>query len=290
MFDVRPARDLGNATMNPFRILAAPWHAGSRKPATPDPATAAPDTNSADRIVRVREGSTEVAYCTPNRATRWRVETLFTKEPDTIEWIRGFQPGDVLVDVGANVGMYSIWAAKTRGARVFAFEPESQNFALLNRNIAANQLGNQVTAYCLAISDAACYSVLHVSSLAVGVSAHMLAEDLDHNLQPRKSPHQQGCVAATLDELVGSGAIPVPTHLKVDVDGLEHKVVAGVRKTLADSRLKSILIEINDVLAEHRMIVEELRASGFRYSEEQVRAARRATSESSGIGNYVFRR
>jgi FkbM family methyltransferase len=276
--------------MNPFRILAAPWRTDSRKPTTPGPANAEPDTHSADRIVRLREGATEVAYCTPTRGTRWRVETLFSKEPDTIEWIRGFQPGEVLADVGANVGMYSIWAAKTRGARVYAFEPEAQNFALLNRNIAVNDLGERVTAFCLAISDAACYSVLHVSGLAVGQSGHMLGEDLDHNLQPRKSPHRQGCVAATLDELVEGGAIPVPAYLKVDVDGLEHKVMGGVRRTLTNPRLKSILIEINDALAEHRMIVEELGALGFRYSEEQVRAARRATSECSGIGNYVFRR
>lgn len=68
-----------------------------------------------------------VSYCTPTTHTKWRVDSLFEKEPCTIAWIAGFGRGDVLVDVGANVGMYTIWAAKTRGTRVFAFEPEAQN-------------------------------------------------------------------------------------------------------------------------------------------------------------------
>src|SRR6185436_17445467 len=102
-----------------------------------------------------------VVYATPNSATRWRVETLFTKEPITIEWIAGFQAGEVLVDVGANVVMYSIWAAKTRGARVFAFEPESQNFALLNRNIQLNAVAGRVRAYCAGLADRSGLSVLH---------------------------------------------------------------------------------------------------------------------------------
>src|SRR5690349_18823938 len=91
----------------------------------------------------------KVLYATPTVFTKWRVDSLFEKEPVTIEWIAGFAPDDVFVDVGANVGMYSIWAAKTRKTRVFAFEPEAQNYSLLNRNIVLNDLSDRVRAYCL---------------------------------------------------------------------------------------------------------------------------------------------
>ena len=92
-------------------------------------------------------------FSTPNTGTRWRVETISTKEPCTLEWIAEFKPNDILVDVGANVGMYTVWAAATRGARVFAFEPEAQNYALLNRNILFNDLQRAtVKAYCMAAS------------------------------------------------------------------------------------------------------------------------------------------
>src|SRR5262249_41006448 len=104
-----------------------------------------------------------VRYATPTVFTKWRVDTLFGKEPVTIEWIAGFEAGDILVDVGANVGMYTVWAAKTRGVRVYAFEPEAQNYALLNRNIVLNGLESLAKAYCLALSSEAGYSELHLS-------------------------------------------------------------------------------------------------------------------------------
>ena len=231
-----------------------------------------------------------VIYCTPNYATKWRVDTLFTKEPDTLQWIAGFERGDVFIDIGANVGMYSIWAAATRGTRVYAFEPESQNFALLNRNIVANGLGDRVTAYCAALSDQPGYSLLHLSDFGPGGSGHTYGEDLDHRLRRRSSPYLQGCMSTTLDRLVADGVVPVPTHIKIDVDGLEHKVLVGCHATLRDPQLKTVLIEINSTLEEHRRLVEELTALGFAYSNDQVLAARRTDGPAAGTGNYVFRR
>jgi FkbM family methyltransferase len=274
--------------MSVFRVLWWPLRARARCAAAARPAAGGHD--GFGPAVTVGDGATAVKYCTPNGIARWRAETLFTKEPDTIEWIRGFAPHDVFVDIGANVGMYSIWAAASRGVRVYAFEPESQNFALLNRNIVANGLSERVTAFCLALSDESGFSLLHLGAFATGGSGHTLGAELDHHLRPRPSAHAQGCVASTLDELVARGVLPVPTHVKIDVDGLEHKVIGGCRATLKDARLKSVLIEINSGLAEHRNIVEELLALGFRYSEEQVLAARRSEGAFAGVGNYVFQR
>jgi FkbM family methyltransferase len=241
-------------------------------------------------ILAVNDGGTEVRYFTPNRFTHWRVQTLFTKEPDTIAWIKGFARDEVLVDIGANVGMYTIWAAKTRGARVYAFEPESQNFAILYKNIVLNDLGRLVTAYCAALSDEEAFSLLYLSDFQVGSSCHTFGAALDHNLASRRVGITQGCVSSTLDRLVERGLVPVPQHIKIDVDGLEHKVLAGCRDTLREPRVKSVLVEINTNLAEHRQIVEELLAGGFRYSAEQVAAAQRKDGAFKGVGNYVFQR
>ena len=91
-------------------------------------------------------------FPTPNTHCKWRIDTLYTKEPDTIQWLQAMKPGEVLYDVGANIGQYSIYAAK-RGVKVFAFEPESQNYALLCKNIVLNKLEN-CTAYPLCLGDA----------------------------------------------------------------------------------------------------------------------------------------
>jgi len=231
-----------------------------------------------------------VVYLTPNSATRWRAETLFSKEPATIAWMAQLTPEDILVDVGANVGMYAIWAAGIAGARVFAFEPESQNYALLNRNIAANGLGDRVKAYCLALSDAAGYSELHLSEFMLGGSCHSLGERVNFRLEPARPAFSQGCVAARLDDLIAQEVVPPPTHLKVDVDGFEHKVLAGAAGALRDRRLRSLLIEINPALQPHRRLLDDLGAAGFHWDPDQVAAAERKDGPFRGVAEYVFTR
>lgn len=233
---------------------------------------------------------TRVLFATPTAFTKWRVDSLFEKEPITIQWISEFARGDVLADVGANVGMYSLWAAKTRGARVYAFEPEAQNYALLNRNIALNGAGGEVKAYCLALSDQAGYSELHLSELQVGGSCHSLGERVDFKHQPMTPAFSQGCIAARLDDLVAQGVMPMPAHIKIDVDGFEPKVIAGARRVLADRQVRSLLIETNQNLADHLQMVAELEALGFRYDRAQVAAAERKSGTFKGVAEYVFRR
>jgi FkbM family methyltransferase len=231
-----------------------------------------------------------IVYATPNTHTRWRVDSLFHKEPVTLAWIAGFESTDVLVDVGANVGMYTIWAAKTRGVRVYAFEPESQNYALLNRNIALNDLGALVKAYCLGLSDAAGYSELHLSAIMIGGSCHSLGERVDFRHQPMKPAFSQGCVAARIDDLVSSGLMPVPNHIKIDVDGFEPKVIAGAAGVLRERTLRSLLIEVNQNLSDHLDMVAHLGTLGFSFDREQVAAAERQSGAFKGCAEYVFRR
>ncbi len=237
----------------------------------------------------VRDG-VRVLYAAPTVFTKWRVDSLFEKEPVTIDWIASFAPGEVLADVGANVGMYSIWAAKTRGSRVLAFEPEAQNYALLNRNIVMNDLGDRIKAYCLALSDQAGYSELHLSDLRVGGSCHSLGERVDFAHRPMNPAFSQGCIAAQLDDLVSAGVMPTPDHIKIDVDGFEPKVIAGARRVLADRKVRSLLIETNQNLPDHLQMVAELESLGFRYDSAQVAAAERKSGAFKGVAEYVFRR
>jgi FkbM family methyltransferase len=238
----------------------------------------------------VEKDGIKVTFATPNRQTAWRVETLFTKEPDTIEWISGFQTDEVLLDVGANVGMYSIWAAKTRGVKVVAFEPESQNYGILNKNIYLNGLDERITAYCLALSNETGFSKLYLSEFVAGSSCHNYGEAIGYNYQPLKSSFSQGCFSTTIDDLVNRKIIQAPDHIKIDVDGIEPKVIAGARQTLADEKVRSVLIEINSNLDDHWEIVDLMLDLGFNYSKDQVNKAIRTEGAFKGVGNYVFRR
>jgi FkbM family methyltransferase len=235
-------------------------------------------------------GDVRIVYATPTVFTKWRVDSLFEKEPVTIDWIAGFQPGDVLVDVGANVGMYTVWAAKTRGARVFAFEPEAQNYALLNRNIALNGIESLARAYCLALSSEAGLSELHLSDMRIGGSCHSVGERVDFKHDPMTPAFSQGCVAARLDDLVFTGSVAPPRHIKIDVDGFEPKVIAGAARVLREQSVRSLLIEVNQNLADHMEMVEELASLGFSYDRSQVAAAERRSGIFKGVAEYVFRR
>ena len=238
----------------------------------------------------VEHGGAKMRFATPSAFALWRVQSIHTKEPWTLEWIARFAPGDILLDCGANVGMYTIWAAVTRQARVYAFEPEAQNFALLNRNIQLNAVSGRVRAYCAGLADVSGLSVLHISDTRAGGANHSLGEALDYRHQPLNTVFEQGSLACALDDLVEAGSLPVPTHIKIDVDGFEPKVVAGARRTLANAGVRSLLVEINQNLEDHMALVKCLADHGFRHDAAQVARAERKSGTFKGLAEYVFER
>jgi len=242
-----------------------------------------------ESISIVHKGA-EVRFNTVNEMTAWRARTAMSKEPSTIAWIDEMSAGEVMLDIGANVGLYSLCAARFRGARVFAFEPESQNFALLNANIYSNALHDSVLAYCVALSDETRFDSLYVSNFVPGASCHAFGESLTPDGEPLNAAFRQGCFATTVDALTAAGVLPVPRHIKIDVDGIEHKVIRGAAKTLADRTVRSVLVEINGKRDDHWGIVDFMLEQGFNYSEEERERALRTAGPFAGTGNYVFRR
>lgn len=226
-----------------------------------------------------------LTFLTPNSQCVWRVETLDTKEPDTIEWLNKMQAGEKLFDVGANMGQYSLIAA-TKGVKVHAFEPESQNFALLCRNIGINQLGHAVMPWPLALSDETGTDTFFVQSLQVGGSCSSYGEAVDYHLRDKKYAVTQGCAAVRMDEF--SDKYGYPDHVKIDVDGLEHKVVSGMGLVL--KHVKSVLVELNTALDIHVGIYATMAAYGLFPDVETAEIARRKDGPFKGIGNVIFYR
>lgn len=206
--------------------------------------------------------STVLLLNCPNRITYWRARTLFTKEPDTIEWIRSFGKGEVLFDIGANVGSYSLYAA-LRGTKVFALEPESQNYALLNQNIHLNNLSHTVMALNIALNNQSKLGHLHIQNFVPGAALHNLNSNRDYNKKEFLPVFRQGVLSLTLDDLISQYDLEIPDHLKIDVDGGERSIIDGASKTLAHPKLKSVLIELNIDLAEDQEIIDLLKEKGF---------------------------
>jgi FkbM family methyltransferase len=172
------------------------------------------------------------------------------KEPFTIDWLHQWvRAGDVLYDIGANVGAYSLVAAKKPGggARVFAFEPSYANVSSLCANIVLNGAADQITPLPFALSNANGMTVFGLRALEPGSARHTLG-DVESTEGP--TLYRQPVVTYRLDDLVERFGLPQPTHVKLDVDGGELGVLAGAARTLASPMLRSMLIEVSTVLSE----------------------------------------
>jgi len=230
----------------------------------------------------------KINFSVSNEKTLWRAQTLLTKEPITIKWIRNFEKNSVFYDIGANVGIYTIFATIIKDISVFSFEPEANNFQSLMENLIVNNLTHQVNAYPISISDKSSLTNLFLSRFEKGSSHHMVDESLDHNLQEKKFSLKQGIYSSSLDEILYTWNLPCPNYLKIDVDGIESKIIYGAKKTLKNDDLKSILIEININRDEDKDIINILKKNNFTYSQDQVNESERKTGPHKGYAEYLF--
>ena len=160
--------------------------------------------------------------------------TFSNKEPETLAWIDRFPTNAVFYDVGANVGIYSLYAGKKwPSGRVYAFEPDSQSFAALCRNIHLNRRnGSNIFPYQFAITDRSHVGTLQVSRMQAGVGASALGSEYKFVDTEQGNIFQQGVAAFSLDDLVKKHGFPMPSYLKVDVDGLEQQILHGSDEVL----------------------------------------------------------
>ena len=210
-------------------------------------------------------GVVTLRFSTPNSVCRYRSQTFSSKEPETLEWIEQFGGEGAFFDVGANVGLYSIYYAKLFPGRVYAFEPSALNLRLLVQNINANEVSEQVAVITNPLSAQSEVSPFLLSMTEEGGSMSTFGEDFGHDGLPLSVKMRYACLGLTLDSLLESELVTdFPTLMKIDVDGIEHLVLRGARSLLADMRLRSILIEVN---SDFRKLADEtkeiLSSSGF---------------------------
>jgi FkbM family methyltransferase len=141
-------------------------------------------------------------------------------------WRRCLKPDVLFVDVGANVGTYTIWAAE-QGAEVIALEPAEDTFALLVENVALN--GYNVHAM-QAAAGAGC-----------GTARFTVGRDAGNCLDPA-GPVETPLV--TVDSIIGGRVV---AGMKVDVEGYEIEVLRGCARALSEHRLKLIQLEWNSM-------------------------------------------
>ncbi|MBW0434122.1 FkbM family methyltransferase [Leptospira yasudae] len=224
------------------------------------------------------EHNGKIRFTTPNEINRFRVDTFSSKEPETLEWIDQIPLGATLWDIGANVGLYSIYAAKHKNAKVYSFEPSVFNLELLARNIHINGLSDRITIVPLALSDKLAVSKLNMTTMEWGGALSTFGETYGHDGKKIQILFEYNTLGLSMEDAVQKFKLPAPEYIKMDVDGIEHLILNGGKKILKN--VKQILVEINeDFQAQADLTKKILSKSGLVLSKKKG-------SEISNTGSF----
>ena len=207
-------------------------------------------------------------FC-PSALPEWRAKTLLTKEPETIEWIESFCPNDVFWDIGANVGVYSLYAALKK-IKVVSFEPAASNYYLLCKNIEINKMDDLIYALCIAFNDTTKLDSFYMANTDLGAALNSFAEAIDWQGNSYDVALKQAMIGFNIDDFVKQFNPPFPNHIKIDVDGIEDKIIKGAKNTLSNKRLKSILVELDSNRPEYcNNVISRLENAGLKLREKK---------------------
>jgi FkbM family methyltransferase len=212
--------------------------------------------NKVEEKRKIKLGKVVIYLYTPTFLLRYRHKTFFTKEPETLKWIDGFEDKSVFLDVGANVGLYSIYAAVKKQSYVYAFEPSFFNLEFLVRNIYINRLVDCVNVIPIALNNSTGINNFHLTTTEWGGALSTFEQSYDDSGNEMKPDFVYKTVGFDLDTLVNQLKIKKIDYIKIDVDGLEHLILEGAINTLKN--VKEVLIEINDNFSEQREVSNKI--------------------------------
>lgn len=168
------------------------------------------------------------------------------------------RPGDTVIDIGANIGCFTVEAARRAGptGRVLAVEPEEHTFRQLVRNLEINRLSN-VTAVRAAVGPSEGEVILHTNSIAIFSSLYTTVDGRT------SGGTGQGVAMTTLAQLMQAYDIGHCHYLKLDCEGAEHDIVRSMSDETA-RMVDSITMEVHGVPGHETGALEErLRALGY---------------------------
>ena len=215
--------------------------------------------------------NSKLLFYVPNETNRFRVNTFFTKEPDTLVWIDSFKEKSIFFDIGANIGLYSCYAAKNSKCDTYAFEPSFFNLRMLMKNVNVNKCEKLITIIANPLSDSDGVAEFKNGNTheggalsAFGVGYGVDGKDIDEAVSAN-------VMGFTLDTLKNSELLKVnPNLIKIDVDGIEHLILNGAVEVLLSAECESILVEVNDDFKmQAKRVSENLNECGFSLREKK---------------------
>lgn len=174
---------------------------------------------------------------TPSMVKRNR-ERFKTEKDELRDFVNEIEEDDVVYDIGANTGLYTLFGAKASlDGEVVAFEPYPPNLGLLKQDVARNQLQN-VKIVDIALSD---------SIGSIGFSQPD-EDDVGYGSSVIETNGFEGTIevpTTTGDQLIADEEIPAPNVVKIDVEGSEPLVLEGIKKALSTPSCRTVYCEIH---------------------------------------------
>lgn len=194
----------------------------------------------------VRIGTINFTLPCDNWITHFRWFLIHTKEREVRMFIDKYmKDDDLFFDVGANIGIYTIYASKRYAElKTICFEPEYSNLHYLKQNIIENSISDRVVVFSVAISDQVGTSKLHIQDFTPGAAVHSESKsDLKLTAEGYPVIWSEGIYTMTLDAMV-KDLNQTPNAIKIDTDGNEAKILSGASELLANENLRCLILEI----------------------------------------------
>ena len=201
----------------------------------------------------------KLTFRTGNGRLLWRAKSLLTEEPLMITWIRSMHRDDVVLDVGANVGIYTIPIAK-RVQTVYACELDPLNIAILKENMFLNGVTENVVVLPFACGDSAKIVDVKFRDLAYGDALQLIEGGDPQNTRLGHKNHSSKVVQFSLDDIFVKLDLARPNKVKIDVDGNELTVLQGMKDLIRGANE----VYFEDSLSDScREVVQFLLSTGF---------------------------
>lgn len=225
----------------------------------------------------------------PNHLCYFRYSTFSIKEPEFFDWINEYG-GGVFYDIGANIGIFSLYYARLHKEKIYSFEPSIFNLKQLAKNININNLDKRISIISNPLADKTGFNIFINSSEEEGGALNAFSASYGMDGKLLESDFKYSVLGFSLDYLVEQKIIKEkPSLIKIDVDGIEHLILKGAQNILKSKALKSIYIEVNDYFKEQSNQVEYiLKKSGFILKEKRQSKMATQSIKFSGTFNQIW--
>jgi FkbM family methyltransferase len=224
---------------------------------------------STPEVKTISVRGTQLKFSVSNNLLHFWADRFEEIEPELLDLFDALPEHAVIYDAGASIGLFSLYAAITKRAEIYAFEPEAQNYATLEMNSMLNRdkMFRPLTALNVALSDSVGLGHIHARTYGAGEHGKILDRAITQDTKAGFNPeHIQAVLKLPLDEAVKMCNFPAPSFLKIDVDGAEASVLRGATSLLQNGSLKTIFIELSDNSTTEEVSI--LEKNGFKLSQK----------------------